>query len=79
MTLLMQGRDSMSVRWPDLPRCQFSGRQDKSADHGRAYVLGCVRFFALLSNLACWHLRHKVQGIQCSESHPGRFGRHMLP
>ncbi len=45
------------------------GRQDKSADLGRAHVVGRVRFFRDWTDRACWRLRHKVQGIQRSERH----------
>ena len=79
MILVMHGPESMCFRWLDLQISQFSGRQDKSADHGRAYVVGWVRLFAHWSDRACWRLRHKVQGIQCSESHPCRYGRLLLP
>ena len=78
MILPMHGPDSMGFRWLDLQISQFSGLQDKSADHSRAYVVGWIRLFAYWSNRTRWRLSHKVQGIQCSESHPLRFRRLLL-
>jgi hypothetical protein len=56
-----------------------NGRQDKSADHGRAHVVGLVGLFRLWTNRACWRLRHKAQGIQRPERRHPRFGRRGLP
>ncbi len=56
-----------------------NGRQDKSADHGRAHVVGLVGLFRLLINRACWRLHHKAQGIQRPERRHPRFGRRELP
>ena len=49
-------------------------RQDKSADHGRAHVVGLVGLFRLWTNRACWRLHHKVQGIQRHERRHPPFG-----
>ncbi len=56
-----------------------NGRQDKSADHGRAHVVGWVGLFGHLTKRACWRLHHKVQGIQRIESHRPHFGRLLPP
>jgi hypothetical protein len=55
---------------PDLAR-QLR-RQDKSADLGRAHVVGRVRFFGDWTDRAYWRLRHKVQGIQLTERRRSR-------
>ena len=44
-----------------------NGRQDKSADIGRAHVVGWVRFFGISAHHACWRFRHKPQRFQRSE------------
>ena len=54
-------------------------RQDKSADLGRAHVVGRVRFFGDWTNRAYWRLRHKVQGIQRTERRHPPFGGLLLP
>ena len=56
-----------------------NGRQDKSADLGRAHVVGRVRFFGDWTNRAYWRLRHKVQGIQRTERRHPPFGGLLLP
>jgi len=56
-----------------------NGRQDKSADLGRAHVVGRVRFFWDWTNRADWRLRHKVQGIQRTERRHPPFGGLLLP
>jgi len=56
-----------------------NGRQDKSADLGRAHVVGRVRFFGDWTNRAYWRLRHKVQGIQRTERRHLPFGGLLLP
>jgi hypothetical protein len=54
-------------------------RQDKSADHGRAHVVGWVGLFGHYTTRACWRLRHKVQGIQRHERRHPPFGGLWLP
>jgi hypothetical protein len=56
-----------------------NGRQDKSADLGRAHVVGRVGFFGDWTNRAYWRLRHKVQGIQRTERRHPPFGGLLLP
>jgi hypothetical protein len=56
-----------------------NGRQDKSADLGRAHVVGQVGFFGDWTNRAYWRLRHKVQGIQRTERRHPPFGGLLLP
>ena len=56
-----------------------NGRQDKSADHGRAHVVGLVGLFRLWTNRACWRLHHKAQGIQRHERRHPPFGGLWLP
>lgn len=56
-----------------------NGRQDKSADLGRAHVVGRVRFFGDWTNRAYWRLRHKVHGIQRTERRHLPFGGLLLP
>lgn len=56
-----------------------NGRQDKSADLGRAHVVGWVGFFGHWTNGACWRLRRKVQGIQRPERRRPPFGGLLLP
>ena len=56
-----------------------NGRQDKSADLGRAHVVGRVRFFGDWTNRADWRLCHKVQGIQRTERRHPPFGGLLLP
>jgi hypothetical protein len=56
-----------------------NGRQDKSADLGRAHVVGRVSFFWDWTNRAYWRLRHKVQGIQRTERRHPPFGGLLLP
>ena len=41
-----------------------SGWQDKSAAHGRAHVVGWVRFFGHCSHRACWRLPQKSERFQ---------------
>ena len=45
------------------------GWQDKSADHGRAHVVGCVRHFRHWSHRACWRLSQKSLRFQSIERH----------
>jgi hypothetical protein len=48
-------------------QCTDQGLQDKSADHGRAHVVGCFRHFRHWSHLACWRSPQKPQRIQFSD------------
>jgi len=56
-----------------------NGRQDKSADHRRAHVVGWVGLFGHRTNRACWRLRRKVQEIQHPERRRPPFGGISLP
>ena len=42
-------------------------RQDKSADRGRAHVVGKIEEFINVTNTGCWRLRQIVQAFQCFE------------
>jgi hypothetical protein len=44
-----------------------NGRQDKSADLGRAHVVGCVGFFEYYEMATCWRVTRIFQRIQRSE------------
>jgi hypothetical protein len=62
-----------------VPGNTTNGRRDKSADLGRAHVVGRAGFFGDWTNRAYWRLRHKVQGIQRTERRHPPFGGLLLP
>jgi hypothetical protein len=43
-----------------------NGRQDKSADLGRAHVVGCVEFFQYCKIATCWRVARIFQPFQRS-------------
>ena len=49
------------------------GRQDKSADPGRAYVVGCAELFRHLRKFPCWRFPQNPKRFQCPKRHRSLF------
>ena len=58
----------MSI-WLGVPGNTTNGWQDKSADLGRAHVVGWVRFFDYSKRQTRWRAPTKSQGFQRAERH----------
>jgi hypothetical protein len=54
-------------------------RQDKSADCGRAHVVGWLRVFAGFARARCWRIAWFPEGFQRFERHPGRSDPLVVP
>jgi hypothetical protein len=56
-----------------------NGRQDKSADLGRAYVVGCIEFFEHSQVTMCWRMTRIFQRFQLSKRRRTPSGRACRP
>lgn len=57
----------------------INGRQDKSADLGRAHVVGCIEFFEHYQMTTCWRLARIFQRFQRSERRHTPSGKACCP